>query len=162
MSEKTLLNWFEVFRTIKYPDERTRYNGGWLKKVEKIDKEITTGYSIIGEFVSSGDFKEYYEDGLYIDCNKDGTRSKPKNNYRLIKINNGHPYTIKELMNANRGWAVELWDHIELEIPQVEKNKKEQAINLIDQAHSLISQETFEKIIMNKLSKETRKKIKSI
>ena len=56
-----LLNWKEEITKID-PDIKFRLNGGWLKTVEELDKSVKNGYSLVGDFVKSGDFEvEYIE-----------------------------------------------------------------------------------------------------
>ncbi len=69
------LNWFEEIKRID-PDIKFRAQGGWLKTVEKLDKTVKNGYSLVGDFVKAGDFEEEYDEGLYLDCNKEGTTKK--------------------------------------------------------------------------------------
>ena len=50
-----------------------RYNGGWTKTVTGLDKQITNGYSILGEFKPQK--KDWYcEGGLYLDKGIGGSR----------------------------------------------------------------------------------------
>lgn len=51
------LNWFEEIKRID-PDIKFRAQGGWLKTVEKLDKTVKNGYSLVGDFVKAGDFEE--------------------------------------------------------------------------------------------------------
>ena len=56
-----LLNWCQEITNLD-PSINFRYAGGWLKTVTGLDKSVLNGYSLVGEFVKSGDFKEiYYE-----------------------------------------------------------------------------------------------------
>ena len=50
----------------------TRYNGGWIKSVERLDKSKTNGYSLVGEFLKSG--LQWMGPGFYLDCSKGGSR----------------------------------------------------------------------------------------
>lgn len=46
------LNWFEEIKRID-PDIKFRAQGGWLKTVEKLDKTVKNGYSLVGDFVKA-------------------------------------------------------------------------------------------------------------
>ena len=99
--EKNLINWFDELDKItgeRY-GKNFRYNGGWTKTVTSLDKTVATGYSIEGNFVTVGDFKEFYEDGLYLDCDIQGSRKHQDKNYRLIKLENGKMELINEILS---------------------------------------------------------------
>lgn len=106
-----ILNWCEEITNID-PSIDFRKNGGWLKTVEGLDKTVKNGYSIIGEFVKAGDYKEELDNGLYLDCNKEGKKSKPKQDLRLIRVHDGEVTLIDAVYNAGKNWAVDLWDSI--------------------------------------------------
>ena len=106
-----ILNWCEELINID-PSIDFRKNGGWLKTVEGIDKTVKNGYSIIGEFVKAGDYSEELDNGLYLDCNKEGKKSKPKQDIRLIRVHDGEVVLIDAVYNAGKNWAVDLWDSI--------------------------------------------------
>ena len=54
-----ILNWAKEIQKID-PDMSFRANGGWLKTIEELDKSVKSGYSLVGDFVKSGDFEEEY------------------------------------------------------------------------------------------------------
>ena len=83
-----LLNWCEEITNID-PSINFRATGGWLKTVTGLDKSVLNGYSLVGEFVKSGDYKSEYSDGLYLDCNKEGKKSNPKQDFRLLRLKKG-------------------------------------------------------------------------
>ena len=83
-----LLNWCQEITNLD-PSINFRYAGGWLKTVTGLDNSVLNGYSLVGEFVKSGDFKEEYSDGLYLDCNKTGKKSTPKQDFRLLRLQHG-------------------------------------------------------------------------
>ena len=83
-----IINWQEEITKID-PDIKFRAHGGWLKTVEELDKSVTNGYSLVGDFVKAGDFEEEYSEGLYLDCNKEGTAKKPQQDYRLFRFRDG-------------------------------------------------------------------------
>ena len=45
-----IINWQEEITKID-PDIKFRAHGGWLKTVEELDKSVTNGYSLVGDFV---------------------------------------------------------------------------------------------------------------
>lgn len=110
-----LLNWSRELRNID-PSIDFRATGGWLKNVTGLDKTVTNGYSIEGNFVKAGDYPEEIENGLYLDCNKEGKKSKPKSDYRLIRVQNGTLSLIDVVYDGRKNWAVDLWDSIAEEL----------------------------------------------
>jgi hypothetical protein len=109
------LNWEKEITNID-PDINFRSAGGWLKTIEKLDKKVSNGYSLVGDFVKSGDFEEEYPDGLYLDCNKEGKKSKPQQDYRLFRLKDGKLRLLDLIINGKQSWACDLWDTIEEEI----------------------------------------------
>ena len=53
-----IINWQEEITKID-PDIKFRAHGGWLKTVEELDKSVTNGYSLVGDFVKAGNFEDY-------------------------------------------------------------------------------------------------------
>lgn len=106
-----LLNWSEEITDLD-PSINYRHVGGWLKTVTGIDKSVTNGYSIEGEFVKVSNYKEEIENGLYLDCNKEGKKSKPKQDYRLIRVHDGKLTLIEVVYDGKKNWALEFWDCI--------------------------------------------------
>ena len=110
-----ILNWKETITEID-PDIKFRNQGGWLKTVEELDKSVTNGYSLVGDFVKSGDFENEYHDGLYLDCNKEGSAKKPQTDYRLFRFKDGKVRLLDMVIDGKQGWAPELWDALEGEL----------------------------------------------
>lgn len=110
-----LLNWYKEITAID-PDIKFRSAGGWLKTIEKLDKNVTNGYSLVGDFVKSGDFEEEYSEGLYLDCNKEGKKTKPQQDYRLFRFENGKIRLLDMVIDGKQEWACDLWDAVEDEI----------------------------------------------
>ncbi|MBZ9570217.1 hypothetical protein KQY27_01475 [Methanobrevibacter sp. TMH8] len=111
-----ILNWQKEINTID-PDMKFRSEGGWLKTIEKLDKSVSNGYSLVGDFVKSGDFEEDYSDGLYLDCNKEpGKKKKTQSDYRLFRLSNGELRLLDMVIAGDSSWACEFWDTIEEEL----------------------------------------------
>lgn len=111
-----ILNWQKEITTID-PDMKFRSEGGWLKTIEKLDKNVSNGYSLVGDFVKSGDFEEDYTDGLYLDCNKEqGKKKKPQSDYRLFRLANGELRLLDMVIAGEGSWACEFWDTIDEEL----------------------------------------------
>ena len=110
-----IINWQEEITKVD-PDIKFRAQGGWLKTVEELDKSVRNGYSLVGDFVQAGNFEEEYSDGLYLDCNKEGTSRKPQQDYRLFRIRNGKVRLLDMVIDAGQGWAVDLWDAVDDEL----------------------------------------------
>ena len=112
---KMIINWKETITEID-PDIKFRSQGGWLKTIEELDKSVTNGYSLVGDFVKSGDFENEYSDGLYLDCNKEGSAKKPQTDYRLFRFKNGKIRLLDLVIDAQKNWAQNLWNAVEDEI----------------------------------------------
>ena len=89
-----LLNWKEEITKID-PDIKFRLNGGLLKTVKEQDKSVKNGYSLVGDFVKTGDFEDEQSEGVYLDC-KDGK-------VRLLDM----------VIDGKQDWAPELWAAVE-------------------------------------------------
>ncbi len=117
-----LLNWCQEITNLD-PSINFRYAGGWLKTVTGLDKSVLNGYSLVGEFVKSGDFKEEYSDGLYLDCNKTG---------KLLRLKHGKLTLIDQVYDGRKNWAVEFWDSVSEELnPNYRQTEAEKIIDLI-------------------------------
>ena len=66
-----IINWKEEITKVD-PDIKFRAQGGWLKTVEKLDKTVKNGYSLVGNFVQAGDFEVWT-----------ATRKEPPKNHSL-------------------------------------------------------------------------------
>ena len=110
-----IINWQEEITKID-PDIKFRAQGGWLKTVEKLDKSVKNGYSLVGDFAKAGDFEENYDEGIYLDCNKEGTAKKTQQDYRLFRFSEGKVRLLDMVIDGENGWAVELWDAVEDEL----------------------------------------------
>lgn len=110
-----ILNWKEEMAKID-PDMKFRAQGGWLKTVDELDKSVKNGYSLVGDFVNAGDFEEEYSEGLYLDCNKEGTAKKAQLDYRLFRFRDGKVRLLDMVINGKQGGAVDLWDAVEGEL----------------------------------------------
>ena len=126
-----LLNWCEEITNID-PSINFRAIGGWVKTVTGLDKSVLNGFSLVGEFVKAGDYKTEFSDGLYLDCNKEGQKSNPKQDFRLFRLKNGKLTLIDQVYNGKKNWAVELWDSVSEEIdPNYQENEVDKIMTII-------------------------------
>lgn len=126
-----LLNWCEEITNID-PSINFRSTGGWLKTVTGLDKSVLNGYSLVGEFVKSGDYKYEYSDGLYLDCNKEGKKSKPKQDFRLFRLKHGKLTLLDQLYDGKKNWAVEFWDSVSEELnPNYVEDEAEKIVGYV-------------------------------
>lgn len=107
-----IVNWQKEITRID-PDIKFRAQGGWLKTVDKLDKSVKNGYSLVGDFVEAGDFEHEYDEGIYLDCNKEGTAKKTQQDYRLFRFRDGKVRLLDMVIDGKQGWAVDLWDALE-------------------------------------------------
>ena len=110
-----IINWKEEITRID-PDMKFRAQGGWLKTVEKLDKSVNNGYSIVGDFVQAGDFEQEYSEGIYLDCNKEVSAKKTQQDYRLFRFRDGKVRLLDMVIDGKQNWAVDLWDAVEDEL----------------------------------------------
>jgi len=124
-----LLNWCEEITNID-PSINFRYCGGWLKTITGLDKSVLNGYSLVGEFVKAGDYKTEISDGLYLDCNKEGKKSKPKQDFRLIRVKHGNLTLVDQVYDGKKNWAAEFWDSVSEELNP--NYKEDEADKILD------------------------------
>jgi len=100
----------------------SRYNGGWIKRIDKIDKSKTNGYSLIGDFCKSG--LQWMQPGIYLDCSKGGSRKNQNYIYTVFVLNEDG--TVKayndgaiEVEGRGSDWAVRLWPVIEAAMAEI-------------------------------------------
>lgn len=89
----------------------TRYNGGWMKTITKINKEKTDGYSLIGEFINGPIWIKPHS--LLLDCGIGGSRKNQEKFYKLFTVDeNGNEIKIADI-DEGRDWAIKCWSFIE-------------------------------------------------
>ena len=71
---------------------------------------------LVGDFVKAGDFEEEYMEGIYLDCNKEGTAKKPQTDYRLFRFRDGKVRLLDLVIDAQKSWAQDFWDAVEDEL----------------------------------------------
>jgi hypothetical protein len=91
----------------------TRYNGGWIKTVTGLDKSVTNGYSLRGNFAQAR--ITWNSPGLYLDCSIGGSRKNQDNYYHLfiLKTDGSISRVGPEIKNG-KDWAVQLWSYVEI------------------------------------------------
>jgi len=115
-----LLNPNEIAR--EHVKKYTRYNGGWIKTIEQIDKSKTNGYSLVGEFLKSG--LQWMSPGVYLDCSKGGSRKNQTSIYTVLALREDGSvvaYNDDTIVEEGRGgdWAVRLWPVVERALGEV-------------------------------------------
>lgn len=115
-----LLNPNEIAR--EHVKKYTRYNGGWIKTIERIDKSKTNGYSLVGEFLKSG--LQWMSPGVYLDCSKGGSRKNQTSIYTVLALREDGSvvaYNDDTIVEEGRGgdWAVRLWPVVERALGEV-------------------------------------------
>jgi len=93
-----------------------RYNGGWSKQITGLDKTKNNGYSLIGDFKTIHEGLNSFNDGLYLDVDKGGSRKNHTNNVTLFSIHGSNLKILKKINDAGRDWAIQLWPVIEEEL----------------------------------------------
>lgn len=115
-----ILNWKQYLKEID-PSIKYRQQGGWLKTITELDKTTNTGYSLVGDFIEHGDYEVEYSEGLYLDCNKEGTKKKPQIDYRLFRVNSKGIRLLDMVIDADKEWATLLWEAVEDENIRITK-----------------------------------------
>ncbi len=100
----------------------TRYNGGWIRKIDRVDKSRTNGYSLVGEFCKNG--LQWMSPGVYIDCSKGGSRKNQRHVYTVFVLNeDGTAKAFNDSAVTVEGpggdWAVRLWPVIETALAEI-------------------------------------------
>jgi hypothetical protein len=111
--------------------EYTRYNGGWIKTIEQIDKSKTNGYSLVGEFCKSG--LQWMSPGVYLDCSIGGSRKYHRRIYTVFALREDGSvvaYNDDTIDVGGRGgdWAVRLWPVIERALGEVGETDERAAL----------------------------------
>ena len=99
---------------------------GWAKKVTGLDKSVSNGYSIKGDFVNKSKGELKYLDGVYLDCSK----PRGQKNYHIFKVEDGEATVLQTLEDADRTWATQLWDTIDSALAEVDTSNEAQAQRL--------------------------------
>ena len=98
--------------------DTTRYNGGWIKYIDRIDKTKNNGYSLVGAFKRSTGLDNYHPGKLYLDCGIGGSRNHPSESYTLFRVEADGTCTIlQKIENGGQDWAMQLWPTIEANLP---------------------------------------------
>lgn len=139
---------------VKIDDELplfSRYNGGWIKTVERLDKDYKNGYSLVGDFlpVSSGNI-DLEEGVLYLDCSISGSRKNQDKSYTLFKLIDKSIFIVQEIDNAGPDWAMSLWESIEKELDIMDD-----PVDLLVKQVNRLEKDDFERFIC-KLKSENR------
>ena len=100
----------------------SRYNGGWVKRVEKLDKSKTNGYSLVGEFCK--DVAQWMQPGVYVDCSKAGSRKNVRYIYTVFLLRHdgtavAYNDSAVSVEGSGGDWAVRLWPVIERALEEV-------------------------------------------
>ena len=106
------------------------YNGGWAKSITGIDKTKNNGYSLIGEFCPKN--LAGHTPGLYLVCDKSGSRKNVVDKYTLLSISPEGTVQILQTVTGKSGytrgqtgsdWAVQLWEVIEVVLVAIDEYK---------------------------------------
>ena len=128
-SKPLLLNLADTLLEV-FPSKSYHYD--WFKKVEGINRNETTGYSLKGDFISHVDSLEYHRPGLYLVYAKRFVEVDGEKGYYhlciLFEINEeGLAILIQQGAYPKRDWAVHLWEAIDnwlLAHPKPPKKKR--------------------------------------
>jgi hypothetical protein len=87
------------------------YNGGWVKTVKGVNKEESTGYCFIGDFVRK-EGKVEVEPGYFLICTIDGSRKNPVKLYYFVEVK--ETGEIEKVLDRVDGadWALQLRDKV--------------------------------------------------
>lgn len=89
------------------------HRGGWMKVITGLDKSRQNGYSLVGDFVERKSGLGLYETGLYLMCDKQGSRNNPRPFYVLFTWDGENVEIVQELADPGRDWALQLWPDVE-------------------------------------------------
>lgn len=115
MKNKTIVNFGEYLGNFCY------YNGGWVKKIDKIDTTKSNGFCFEGDLVRKEGLVEV-EIGIYLICDIQGSRKNQKKFYYVVRVcADGSIETLEEEITG-RDWALQLRDEL-LELPELKLQK---------------------------------------
>jgi hypothetical protein len=101
-----------IINLLDLMEERECYfsNGGWVKKLTKIDETKKQGYKYVGEFLPSACMKGLFEfdPGYYIVCSIEGSRSHKVKYVWLIYINDEKVHFLHEKPFKGNDWALQM------------------------------------------------------
>ncbi len=100
----------------------SRYNGGWIKRVDGLDKKYANGYSLVGEFVEKG--LQWLKPGLYLDCSIEGSRKHPERRYSLFRLLPDGTSVLLAKAGDYRDWAPRMWPAIEAALAEYNNEEK--------------------------------------
>lgn len=132
------------FETLRKTNPTIRCNG-WAKKVTGLDKSVSNGYSIKGEFVNKSKGELKYMDGVYLDCSK----PRGQKNYHIFKVEDGEATVLQALEDADRTWATHLWDTIDSALATVDTSEEAQAQRLAN----LVLEQCNNKGLLNQVAR---------
>ena len=132
------------FETLRKTNPTIRCNG-WAKKVTGLDKSVSNGYSIKGEFVNKSKGELKYMDGVYLDCSK----PRGQKNYHIFKVEDGEATVLQALEDADRTWATQLWDTIDSALATVDTSEEAQAQRLAN----LVLEQCNNKGLLNQVAR---------
>ena len=100
----------------------TRYNGGWIRRIDTVNEKMTTGYSLVGEFAGEG--LTWHKPGLYLDCSIGGSRKNQKYQYSLFILGQDGVAKYLDALEIRWGkggdWAVCMWYAVYAALNEIE------------------------------------------
>ncbi len=98
----------------------SRYNGGGVKQIERIDRSKTDGWSLIGEYCPSR--ANWCPPGLYLDISKSGSRANVNTNYQLFRLYADGTVACAGWASTTqngKSWATALWPAVDRELAEI-------------------------------------------
>lgn len=100
----------------------TRYNGGWIRRIDIVNEKMTTGYSLVSEFAGEG--LTWHKPGLYLDCSIGGSRKNQKYQYSLFILGQDgvakYHDALETWLGKGGDWAVCMWDAVYAALKEIE------------------------------------------
>lgn len=98
------------------------YNGGWVKKIDAVDRSKSNGYCFIGDFIPKDRLVEI-EPGIYIICTVQGSRKHHRNEYYFVRVTKNGDF--EKILGKIEGkdWALQARDKI-ANLPEFKENKE--------------------------------------
>ena len=109
-----IINWKEIIGQEQkgISGNYSFYNGGWVKKVEAVDKSQSNGYCFEGKFVR-GATEGMVEigDGFYIVCSIEGSRKNQRKEYAVYRLTGEQVDRIIGWVTG-KDWALKIRDKL--------------------------------------------------
>jgi len=116
MSKKRVCNLYDeilarVAEVEGEPDSRFRH---WVKRVDSVDQNKTSGYAFAGEFINEGTVEVEIKPSVYLVKTVRGSRKYQTATYNVVVMDQDGNLTLTDIRTTDteRGWALRIRDKV--------------------------------------------------